>query len=1151
MSKKTEWIPRIRKTLREILDRCRRSVGPTKVPGEGEERALRGWLIHPFLTECLGWPPANVQQGERFDILLKDAEGFPVVYIKTQAPDHLFSSRDREEFGSRVHLYPTLRIACLTNGRHWEWLEVIAPRGTVTIHGRHVLDMERCTDDEAEAMFLHCRAERYLAGGARIGRSPVAKEFPHILASLAADLDQGVDELAGFLERTFETYERGDAGPRIRDLTIDLFDHWCRKSLLVPLRTTVDAVHRALSAGGGGRDEISKVFDELGFPKTSASGVVDSILTMGKRERSDKGMILDRILTLYRDRIATLAAQSAHVILARILIFRIGEDKKVFGVELSGNALDGLIRVQKGMIGQDRFPLLAQTGRIRERLETFLPSVFRLGEFDWWWVPPDKRSLLTAAERFCLETLEQDLEVVLTRILKTLDGYTFGDVDVDVWRNVYQHYLPDEERQRLGGFYTPDELVDLILDFCGYIPGNPDLAAKRFIDPACGSGAFVTAALSRLLRHFEPGNPGHVRLGDGRTPPWKRAEAVLRIVEENLHGIDIHPFAAFLTTINVMFLLLPAYVEVRRKNPGFTLDLRIFSADTLEKPDAEVIARDLFEKLNSRIQLSADALDKYQRILGEQFDFVFGNPPWGGVLKGPLAPVFDEAKKKRFRSEYPAAANGKYDIYGLFMERGLQILKPGGRLGLVTQDTYLDKEWAAPLRKMLAKEATVRMIVDLNPFGQLFFRAMNTPAVTVIDNAPPGREAECIILISRPEGEWKKVLPRERRTFVIGKVRDAVGQGEAKGKGEADFAQASRIPVKDLATSTGGRWNLSPGPSVRVSDREGMFRVVDLFDPRQGVTPGACLNIFLMDEKKAAELKLEKKLVHKAIKSREFIRWRTRHEGRVLLYSYVVKDGEAVPAFTVRAGVSDALDFETPMDDREKEIRRGKVLDAGTIGKILEHRIAREIVKFPNVARYVSTNYELLGGRIFKKKNVREFSRQWYEYLWPRDPKLMLGAVPRIVSPGLCKVVTFALDEEGYLSDHACQYLFPRRGSSIGFDGFSRELGTVLGREVSVEETLAYCLAFLNSSYAQEVLVSGRRPTPKGFYQISEEYLKEVQIALPAGKREGEALIASVKRLLEGQKPKEAAKCETVLDEVVGRILTGEPSQVSKGKRTG
>jgi len=111
----------------------------------------------------------------------------------------------------------------------------------------------------------------------------------------------------------------------------------------------------------------------------------------------------------------------------------------------------------------------------------------------------------------------------------------------------------------------------------------------------------------------------------------------------------------------------------------------------------------------------------------------------------------------------------------------------------------------------------------------------------------------------------------------------------------------------------------------------------------------------------------------------------------------------------------------------------------------------------------------------------------------------MFAAVPRIASPGLCKVVTFALDEEGYLSDHACQYLFPRRGSSKGFDGFSRDLGKALGREVSEEE----------------------------------------------------AVIASVKRLWEGKKPEEASKVKMTLDKVVGRILSGEPSPVSKGKRTG
>lgn len=61
-----------------------------------------------------------------------------------------------------------------------------------------------------------------------------------------------------------------------------------------------------------------------------------------------------------------------------------------------------------------------------------------------------------------------------------------------------------------------------------------------------------------------------------------------------------------------------------------------------------------------------------------------------------MAPVFDETKKRRFKEQYPDAAVGKYDIYGLFLDRGLQILKEGGWLGMVTQDTYLEKEWAPP-----------------------------------------------------------------------------------------------------------------------------------------------------------------------------------------------------------------------------------------------------------------------------------------------------------------------------------------------------------------------------------------------------------------------------------------------------------------------
>jgi hypothetical protein len=95
-----------------------------------------------------------------------------------------------------------------------------------------------------------------------------------------------------------------------------------------------------------------------------------------------------------------------------------------------------------------------------------------------------------------------------------------------------------------------------------------------------------------------------------------------------------------------------------------------------------------------------------------------------------------------------------------------------------------------------------------------------------------------------------------------------------------------------------------------------------------------------------------------------------------------------------------------------------------------------------------------------------------------------------------------------------------------------------MGREVGLDETLLYCLAFLNSPYAQDRLVSGRRPTPKGFYQISEEFLKEIPVALPRDKKEGESIIATVRLLVEGMDPEETTKEEARLSRIVAGILS-------------
>jgi hypothetical protein len=102
-----------------------------------------------------------------------------------------------------------------------------------------------------------------------------------------------------------------------------------------------------------------------------------------------------------------------------------------------------------------------------------------------------------------------------------------------------------------------------------------------------------------------------------------------------------------------------------------------------------------------------------------------------------------------------------------------------------------------------------------------------------------------------------------------------------------------------------------------------------------------------------------------------------------------------------------------------------------------------------------------------------------------------------------------------------------------------------LGRDVTSGEAILYCLAFLNSPYAQERLVSGRLPTPKGFYQVSEEFLKEIPVVLPADRMVGEQIIASVKRLVEGMESEKAEKEEAHLFPLVLLSLKGTASVIS------
>lgn len=1131
--------------LRKILERVQLTAAKVAYPGEGDERPFRHWLAAEFLKDTLRWPAESVVVGERFDIRLLDAEGFPVVTIETKPPGGRVTGKARGDFRDRLSGFGTLRTAYFTDGFEWDRLDIFFEAGKLQERAEFELALSSATDEEAEAFFAPLAVERYFGGRPGKNRLLVGQIHPHILHAFAADLDSIVSDFASFFRPLFEGLRTGEAGPKVAEVTLALFDMWCEKSLLVPPNEAVGRLKRIAKQKAKEQPtarEYEALLNDLGLPREGVQRAAENLARLSRGDRAQAEALRTAVWRAYEQALGSMAAQTAHVVLGRALLYRIAEDQKVFPVVLSGAVLEEAFKPRPPELSgaPAAVEILA---RVRSSMESFLPSVYMLGEFDWWLVSDEKRAALSKAQKTWLRDRDREFERALERMLRTLDGYSFERVDVDVWRNVYQDYLPEEERQRLGGFYTHDVLVRLVLDLCQFTSETEGLCSLSFLDPACGSGAFISGALGRLLKHLSLDMPCHADLNRKGLPAWKRAESVVSLCAERLHAVDIHPFAAFLTTINAFFLLLPHYVQARRKDPEFSVDLRVFSADSLEKADADLLVPGLFAKLNARVQLTEDSYHRYQEMLATRFDRIFGNPPWGGVLKGRLAPVYDTGKKSRFDKEYRAAATGKYDVYGLFMERALQVLRPGGRFGLVTQDTFTDKEWARGLRELLsglrttgplpsAVRGRVSVIMDLNPFGQLFFHAMNTPCITVTDavtGGPP--DDNCLVLLSGSPEFPRDTDERQRREFVDETVRTAIGKvRDGARSAVVGFAKARRVPLRSLRELAAAGWNLDEPVAEAKLDRS--WPAAELLEMRQGVTPGACLEVFLLSAEQAAALELESALVHRAIKSKKLVRWRVEWHRQVLFYPYLILANGAAPAFTLelahvrdgklrdllrRADLADVLDFDRPLDDRERDIVKKRGLHGAAAAEMLNHRLGLRLVAYPNAAEYLVKHYEQLEGRVFKHKNIRQFGRQWYEYLWPRDARIMLRR-DRIVSPTLIKAkeVRFALDTYGYLSDHACLYLQPTAKTRIRWEGLHRSLSEHLGRSARERDGLKYCLAFLNSPYAQARLTTGR-PTPKGSYAVTEEKLRRIPIPGPRVAAETKRILELVEELVSGR----------------------------------
>lgn len=254
--------------------------------------------------------------------------------------------------------------------------------------------------------------------------------------------------------------------------------------------------------------------------------------------------------------------------------------------------------------------------------------------------------------------LPKKLIYTLNDFIEELGTYDLAKIRSDVIGRVYEELIPDVERHRLGQYYTPPPIIELITEMC------IKSANDKILDPACGSGGFLVKAYHKLKDLKKKENP----FADDD----KLHEEILN----QLYGIDINPFPAQLSSINL---------AVR--------NLKVTSRNI------NLVVSDFFKVKPST------------GIIPSELDAVITNPPYTRKEEMDF--------KKMIREEALASVDGTKvslsplaSIYAYFFIHGAKFLKERGRMSLITSNTWLGTDFGVGLKNFFLNSFRIEAIIE-------------------------------------------------------------------------------------------------------------------------------------------------------------------------------------------------------------------------------------------------------------------------------------------------------------------------------------------------------------------------------------------------------------------------------------------------------
>ncbi|MEW6732130.1 MAG: N-6 DNA methylase, partial [Acidobacteriota bacterium] len=267
-------------------------------------------------------------------------------------------------------------------------------------------------------------------------------------------------------------------------------------------------------------------------------------------------------------------------------------------------------------------------------------------------------------------------------MVSELAKYDLGRTDIDAKGAAYQEIVGKNLKGDRGQYFTPRGAIKLMVNMLDPKPN------ERVLDPACGTGGFLVATLDHLNRRFH--EEAKVDVGDESTEEFLTIqERLAEFVKKNLFGADFDPFLVRATTMNLTM--------------SSGSDGNVFHMDSLAYPKGHLAG---LEPARAAIPLGS-------------IDVLMTNPPFGSDI-----PITDQAILR----EYDLAAKWDRKETGiergigyqsavapevLFIQRAVEWLKPGGRMGIVLPNGILGNPGDEYIRSWILRHCWLLASIDL------------------------------------------------------------------------------------------------------------------------------------------------------------------------------------------------------------------------------------------------------------------------------------------------------------------------------------------------------------------------------------------------------------------------------------------------------